>query len=109
MPVYLTIAAMKARFVIPAAIAFACVLGPWTTMDALGSPHGSRGGAARPMAEQGLTLDEAVARMERQYKARAVRAEQEQRDGRTVYRIRLLSSDGRVFDVTVDAATGAVE
>lgn len=109
MPLYLTIAAMKARLAIPAAIALACALGPWATVDAVGSPHGPRGVAARPMAEQGLTLDEAVARMERQYKARAVRAEEERRDGRTVYRIRLLSSDGRVFDVTVDAATGAVE
>ena len=109
MPVCHTIAAMKARLAIPAALALAAALGPWATMDAVAGPHGSRHAAARPMAEQGLTLDEAVARMERQYKARAVRAEQDRRDGRIVYRIRLLSGDGRVFDVTVDAATGAVE
>lgn len=67
------------------------------------------GGAARTLAGPGLTLDEAVARMERKFKARAVRVEEKRRDGRTVYRIRLLSDDGRVFDVEVDAATGAVE
>lgn len=109
MPVYSTIAAMKARSAIPALVAFALALGPWAVTDAVAGPRGSRGGEVRPMAEQGLTLDEAVARMERQYKARAVRAEQDRRDGRIVYRIRLLSGDGRVFDVTVDAATGAIE
>lgn len=55
---------------------------------------------------EGLTLDEAVARAEKKYKARAVRAEEKTDDGRRVYRIRLLSSDGRVFDITIDAASG---
>lgn len=109
MPVCLTIAAMKARHAIPAVVALCLAPGPLAVTDALASPHEPRGGEARPVAEQALTLDEAVARMERQYKARAVRAEQDRRDGRTVYRIRLLSADGRVFDVTVDAATGAIE
>ena len=63
---------------------------------------------ARPWAE-GLTLDEAVAKVEKKYGARAVRAEEHTEDGRRVYRIRLLSEDGRVFDVSVDAATGQVE
>ena len=58
---------------------------------------------------ESLTLDEAVARMERRYDARVVRAEEKDEDGRRVYRIRLLSADGRVFDVTVDAVTGQVE
>jgi uncharacterized membrane protein YkoI len=55
---------------------------------------------------EGLTLDEAVARAEKKYSARVVRAEEKTSDGRRTYRIRLLSDDGRVFDVTVDAATG---
>jgi uncharacterized membrane protein YkoI len=63
---------------------------------------------ARTMAES-LTLDEAVAKVEKQYGARVVRAEEHDEDGRRIYRIRLLSDDGRVFDVTVDAATGKVE
>ena len=73
-------------------------------------------GDARPPSQgrvaayaEGLTLDEAVARMEAQYQARAVRAEEKQEGGRRVYRIRLLSADGRVFDVTVDAGSGKVE
>jgi uncharacterized membrane protein YkoI len=66
-------------------------------------------GATPVTRAESLTLDEAVARMERKYDARAVRAEEKREDGRRVYRIRLLSADGRVFDVTVDAASGQVE
>ncbi len=54
-----------------------------------------------------LSLDEAVAQAERQHDARAVKAEAKKRGDRTVYRIRLLTADGRVFDVTVDADNGA--
>ncbi len=52
----------------------------------------------------GISLDQAVSMAERRYGARAVRAE---RAGDN-YRIRLLSPDGRVFNVTVDAATGEI-
>jgi uncharacterized membrane protein YkoI len=81
----------------------AAVAGP-----AQASGHASdhdRGGE-RTMADRAVTLDEAVARSERRYDARAVRAE-EKRDGdRIEYRIRLLGADGRVFEVRIDAQTG---
>lgn len=57
----------------------------------------------------GLTLEQAVQRAEKRYKARAVKAEERTQGDRRVYRIRLLSEDGRVFDITVDAATGRME
>lgn len=57
----------------------------------------------RPKQASGISLDEAVARAEKQYGARAVRAERVREGDRTVYRIRLLAPDGRVFNVTVDA------
>jgi uncharacterized membrane protein YkoI len=56
-----------------------------------------------PQQASGISLDEAVARAEKQYGARAVRAERVREGDRTVYRIRLLAPDGRVFNVTVDA------
>ncbi len=62
---------------------------------------------SRPRAERAISLDEAVARAERRHGARAVRAEEKRRGDRLVYRIRLLGDDGRVFEVTVDAETGA--
>lgn len=62
-------------------------------------------------ADQGsrMTLDEAVQRAERRYHARVVKAESRNSDGRTVYVLRLVSDDGRVFTVRVDAQTGNMD
>jgi len=65
-----------------------------------------RRGGERTLAERAISLDEAVARAERRYGARAVRAEEKRHGDRIEYRIRLLADDGRVFEVRVDAATG---
>jgi uncharacterized membrane protein YkoI len=64
------------------------------------------GGDERSHADRAISLDEAVARAERQYKARAVRAEEKRHGNRIEYRIRLLGEDGRVFEVRVDAESG---
>ena len=55
----------------------------------------------------GLTLDEAVAEAEKRYHAKVVKAEARQDGDKTVYELRLLSDDGRVWTIRVDAATGA--
>lgn len=60
----------------------------------------------REVEERAISLDEAVARAERRYKARAVRAESRRHGDRIEYRIRLLGDDGRVFEVRVDAGSG---
>ncbi|KPJ81906.1 MAG: hypothetical protein AMJ58_03435 [Gammaproteobacteria bacterium SG8_30] len=75
-------------------------------------PAAAAGGGIAPPARvlaKGLTLDEAVARVEARYGARAVRAEEDREGERRVYRIRLLSPDGRVFEVVVDADSGEEE
>lgn len=54
-----------------------------------------------------LTLDEAVAQAEKRYNAKVVKAETHQEGGKTIYELRLLSDDGRVWTIRVDAATGA--
>jgi uncharacterized membrane protein YkoI len=77
----------------------------WQAGDAHASDRGRRG-AERSHAEPAISLDEAVARAERRYKARAVRAEEKRHGDRVEYRIRLLGDDGRVFEVRIDAATG---
>lgn len=66
-----------------------------------------RGRSESSYAERALSLDEAVARAERRYKARAVRAEEKRHGDRIEYRIRLLADDGRVFEVRIDAESGA--
>jgi uncharacterized membrane protein YkoI len=63
-------------------------------------------GNERVMADRAISLDEAVARAERRYEARVVRAEEKRHGDRIEYRIRLLGADGRVFEVRIDAQTG---
>ncbi|HEX6637065.1 MAG TPA: PepSY domain-containing protein [Steroidobacteraceae bacterium] len=58
------------------------------------------------MVHDGISLDEAVSRAERQYRARVVRTDVQDEDGRKVYVLKLLSEDGRVITVRIDAATG---
>jgi uncharacterized membrane protein YkoI len=54
----------------------------------------------------GISLDEAVRRAEQQYRARVVRTDVQDEDGRKVYVLKLLSENGRVMTVRIDAATG---
>jgi hypothetical protein len=63
---------------------------------------------AQPTAirRDGISLDEAVRRAEAQYRARVVRTDVQDEDGRKVYVLKLLSEDGRVITVRIDAATG---
>jgi hypothetical protein len=69
---------------------------------------GSAGQPVRVMAERrdGISLNEAVSRAEAQYKARVVRTDVVDEDGRKVYVLKLLSENGRVFTVRVDANSG---
>ncbi len=60
----------------------------------------------RRHAPDGISLDEAVRRAEAQYRARVVRTEVQDEDGRKVYVLKLLSENGRVITVRIDAATG---
>ncbi len=75
---------------------------------ATGAAHAAPGPGYRSFADRALTMDEAVDLAQRRYSARVVRAEVSDRGGRRVYLLRLLSKDGRVFNVTVDAATGSI-
>jgi len=53
-------------------------------------------------------MDQAVKMAEQRFKARVVRAESQQNEGRTVYVLRMLNDSGRVWTVRVDASNGAV-
>ncbi len=97
-------ATMTHRLVAALTIALLAPVAWPSSGDALPAPA-----AQADTRAEGLTLDAAVAKVEAKYDARVVRAEEKLEEGRRVYRIRLLSADGRVFDVTVDAASGQVE
>ncbi len=57
----------------------------------------------------GMSLDAAVAMVQRRYNGKVVRAEEIREGDEVVYRIRVLSADGRVFTVNVNARTGQMD
>jgi uncharacterized membrane protein YkoI len=57
-------------------------------------------------AEERISLAEATRMVQQRYGGQVLRAEAKRDKGRTVYRIRVLTEDGRVRTVNVDAATG---
>jgi uncharacterized membrane protein YkoI len=99
----------RSRFVAAALLSVGLV----TASQAHSLPGFETGGSGEPgrrgvfaAVRDGISLDEAVSRAERQYRARVVRTDVQDEDGRTVYVLKLLSEDGRVFTVRIDAATG---
>ena len=76
---------------------------PW----AHGKYNKEKGQDRAPRADAGISLDEAVNLAERRYRARVIRAETRESNGRRIHQLRLLSDDGRVWTVRIDAATGA--
>ncbi len=55
-----------------------------------------------------MTLDQAIEMAEKRFHARVVRAGVEESNGQRVYVLRLVSDQGRVWTVRVDAQTGSV-
>jgi uncharacterized membrane protein YkoI len=54
----------------------------------------------------GISLDEAVSRVRKNSKDKVLSAETARVDGRKVYRIKILTKDGRVKRKQIDAETG---
>ena len=55
-----------------------------------------------------ITLDQAVQEVEHRFRARVVRAGTVETEGRRIYVLKLLSEQGRVWTVRIDAETGAL-
>lgn len=73
-------------------------------------PPGPAGMAVReqPRMAASASLDRVIDQIERRYQAKVVRVDQAVQNGRPVFVLRLLSEEGRVWTVRVDAATGRV-
>lgn len=65
---------------------------------------------ARKALEQGqvLPLQAVLEKIERDYQGQVLKVEFEQDDGRYIYEIRLLQSDGRLVKLKIDAVDGRV-
>jgi uncharacterized membrane protein YkoI len=77
-----------------------------TSYPAAGGSNVEENGDVVAVYRDGISLDEAVRRAEAQYHAKVVRTDVQDEDGRKVYVLKLLSEDGRVITVRVDASTG---
>jgi hypothetical protein len=77
-----------------------------TPGEASGGTNAAEPASLHAVFQSGISLDEAVSRAEQRYRARVVRTDVQDEDGRKVYVLKLLSEDGRVFTVRIDAATG---
>lgn len=53
-----------------------------------------------------MTLDQAVKMVQRRYDAKVISTETRREGGRTVYRLKLLNKEGKVWTVNVDASGG---
>jgi uncharacterized membrane protein YkoI len=69
----------------------------------------SRAGEAEVAAPHGgqLSREQAVTLVQQRYSARVVRTELSEQSGRRIYVFRLLSSDGKIWTVRIDAYSGA--
>jgi uncharacterized membrane protein YkoI len=65
-------------------------------------------GMREPPRLSAVPIDRVIEQVERRYQARVVRQEETNINGRRVYVLRLLSEDGRVRTVRVDAETGGM-
>jgi uncharacterized membrane protein YkoI len=74
-------------------------------VEARRDERSSRSEAAR---RDGVSLDEAVARVRRDTGGRVLSAEARENRGRTTYRIKVLLRDGSVRVVNVDAQSGEI-
>lgn len=72
------------------------------------SVHASRAPAQEPLVREGMSEDAAVALVREQTDGKVVRVDRKTEGGKLVYRIRVLSPDGRLREYRVDAATGAL-
>ena len=86
-----------------------CLLGVSALLRADDHDRGSHE-LARKALEQGrvLPLRTVLEKIERDYQGQALKVEFEQDDGRFLYKIRLLQSDGRMVKLKVDAMDGRV-
>jgi uncharacterized membrane protein YkoI len=75
-----------------------------------GRGHEGRHGGRIVLAQSGggISLDQAVAMVEKRFKAKVVRTEVRQDGERKIYVLRLLNDESRVWSVRVDASTGSI-
>ena len=78
----------------------------WAAAVPVEARHDERSSRREAARRDGISLDEAVARVRRDTGGRVLSAEARENRGRTTYRIKVLLRDGSVRVVNVDAQSG---
>ncbi|TKS61613.1 MAG: hypothetical protein EWM72_00361 [Nitrospira sp.] len=84
------------------------------TVLAFGSPawsdkkKGEEGNSAALAKDAKVTIDQAIKTASEKVPGTVVEAELEKKHGKTIWEVEVLGSDGKVTEVHIDAATGAV-
>jgi uncharacterized membrane protein YkoI len=80
----------------------------WAAVLPVEARRDERSSRREATRQDGLSLDEAVARVRRDTGGRVLSAEARENRGRTTYRIKVLLRDGSVRVVNVDAQSGEI-
>jgi len=80
----------------------------WAAVLPVEARRDERSSRREATRQDGLSLDEAVARVRRDTGGRVLSAEARENRGRTTYRIKVLLRDGAVRVVNVDAQSGEI-
>jgi len=80
----------------------------WAVVLPVEARRDERSSRREATRQDGLSLDEAVARVRRDTGGRVLSAEARENRGRTTYRIKVLLRDGSVRVVNVDAQSGEI-
>jgi len=89
--------------------AFLCLLAAGAPLAGQAQELIDRRQRHEPRIEPGsVSLDQAVEMAQRRFRAKAVKAETVESGGKRVHQIRLLSAEGKVWTVRVDAESGAM-
>lgn len=99
-----TLCRRHGRACLALAAALLCALAPALVAAQPGPP--AVPGLRIAQAEERISLAEATRMVQQRFGGQVLRAETRRDDGRVVHRIRVLTEDGRVRTVQVDAATG---
>ena len=96
---------MAKRF--PLLLIVLIALAPSVSAEAAPAGHRSRLPVVHRDACAGLSLNQAVQQVQQQTGGRVLSADQLQQGGRTYYRIKVLTPNGQVRIITVDAERGS--
>jgi uncharacterized membrane protein YkoI len=96
---------MKKAGIVTAVFAVMAALSLLLSMPALSDDEGN---VAELLKDAKITVDQAIKTASEKVKGTVVEAELEKKHDKTIWEVEIVGADGKVMEVHIDAATGAV-